>query len=547
MTAAADPEIAAPRLGSPADEVVAGADTGRIAELGAVAIAMAVGAFVRLVPVVASRFPLNDGGLFTSMIEDVRRTGVPIPTTTSYNGASIPFAYPPLAFDAAALGTLVPGVDATTLVWLVPAVISVLTVPALYLLAREILSTRFHAFVATLAFALVPRSFEWLVMGGGITRAPGLLLAMLAVWAALRAVRGRSVRAAIATGVLAGLAGLTHPQSVEFVAIAVVAIAVAECRSWRQVTLLAVSAAIGAALVLPWVVVVLSAHGPGPLLSAGSVGADPVHSLYFLFAFDLTDEAFSRPVAILGLIGLLFELSRRRWLLPAWLVLLVLIDPHNAATTTMVPMSMLAAVGVVDVLVERLAPGATRFDVRSVWPPPVVHRRGIEALLVALLVAAVAGALAMPVTPGWAVAVPADARAAMRWVADETPADASFIVVSGRPWFADATAEWFPVLADRTSVASVQGSEWLGRDAWTARLAAAGDLATCATLTVTCLDAWRREHGDATYVFVPKGGVAGLGGPTDCCIPLRETMGASSGYEIVYDGPGATIARIEAP
>ena len=42
--------------------------------------------------------------------------------------------------------------------------------------------------MATLAFALIPRSYEWLIMGGGITRAPGMLFALLALAAVIRLV-----------------------------------------------------------------------------------------------------------------------------------------------------------------------------------------------------------------------------------------------------------------------------------------------------------------------------------------------------------------------
>lgn len=58
--------------------------------------AMLFGAVVRFTPVILTDFPINDGGLFYVMAEDLRRAGYVLPDYTTYNAASIPFAYPPL-------------------------------------------------------------------------------------------------------------------------------------------------------------------------------------------------------------------------------------------------------------------------------------------------------------------------------------------------------------------------------------------------------------------------------------------------------------------
>lgn len=60
--------------------------------------AIGLGALVRLLPVVAREFPLNDGGLFCRMTEDLVASGFRMPLMTTYNGGGIPFGYPPLGF-----------------------------------------------------------------------------------------------------------------------------------------------------------------------------------------------------------------------------------------------------------------------------------------------------------------------------------------------------------------------------------------------------------------------------------------------------------------
>src|SRR3972149_806702 len=69
-----------------------------------VACAVSLGLVVRLQYVLAAAgLPINDGGMFFAMTEDIRRAGYALPEYTSYNGGAIPFAYSPLGFYLAAV------------------------------------------------------------------------------------------------------------------------------------------------------------------------------------------------------------------------------------------------------------------------------------------------------------------------------------------------------------------------------------------------------------------------------------------------------------
>ena len=163
-----------------------------------------------------ANFPLNDGGLFFTMTRDLQAAGFVLPATTTYNDLAIPFAYPPLGFYIAGLLSSAFGVALLPLFQFLPLLFSTLTIPVLYLIAREILGSRFQALVATWAFALLPRGFEWLVVGGGLTRSLGLLLGLLAILEGIRFFRTSRPRHGIAMGVLAGLTALSHPEAVLF-------------------------------------------------------------------------------------------------------------------------------------------------------------------------------------------------------------------------------------------------------------------------------------------------------------------------------------------
>ena len=61
-------------------------------------IAIIFGAWFRIMPAWMAGFPINDGGMFYTMILDLQANHYAAPLFTTYNQASIPFAYPPLGF-----------------------------------------------------------------------------------------------------------------------------------------------------------------------------------------------------------------------------------------------------------------------------------------------------------------------------------------------------------------------------------------------------------------------------------------------------------------
>ena len=73
-------------------ELVAGLVSEKVAPLAILAVAMALGGLIRITFVlIGDGFPLNDGGMFLVMIEDLK-PGFGLPEYTSYNGGDIPYA-----------------------------------------------------------------------------------------------------------------------------------------------------------------------------------------------------------------------------------------------------------------------------------------------------------------------------------------------------------------------------------------------------------------------------------------------------------------------
>ncbi len=511
----------------------------------AVSLPVIAGLLVRAIPVATNDFPLNDGGLFFAMTRDLQQAHFLIPATTTYNGLAIPFVYPPLGFYVAGGLTTVLGVDLLDVFRFLPFIAATFAIPAIYLLARELLATRFQALLATWAFALLPRAFAWLVAGGGLTRSFGVLFAILAIWEAIRLCKtGRTVHI-WGLAAFSALTVLSHPQAAEFMGVTVVLVLLAYGRSWMALRNLVTAGGLAVLLTAPWWVTVIAVHGLDPFLSGSQTGINLVNTVYYLLTFKFTDEPFLPLLAALGFLGVLSELAARRYLLPAWLVVLFVVDERFAATASMVPLAMLCAVALHEVVLARLPGLRGSFTQDPLWPPAVIRDRFGRVVLGGVLGVGVIAAVMAPTIDGTPLqAMPAQNRQAMAWIAANTPASARFLVVTGVGWYIDANGEWFPVLAERPSLATLQGYEWLGKDNWLKQGGRNDALASCVKETVDCIKDWARTSGATdAWLYLPRQITAAQPSTSDCCAGLRASLTASPAYEVVVDGPGGTVFR----
>lgn len=484
----------------------------------AVAAITALGLVMRAWPTLGSPLPLNDGGLFVTMADDLRSAGFLLPRFTTYNLDQLPFAYPPAGIYLLGIVSAVTGMSAISLEQLFPIAFSTATIPLAYLLARRLLGSPWLALAAAAAFALMPRSFEWLVVGGGVTRAPGLLLGMAAMLLSIRAADSGSPRWAGGAGLLLGLSAVTHPEAAVFATASIVLLVMSIHRSLRAAATVLTIGVIAAAVAAPWVLAVVAAHGPDPFLTARGSRAG-IGDLLLGLSFQFTGAEFLPVFGLLGGAGLVMELLRGRYLLPAWLALAFVATPAAGATFAMLPWAM---------LVGRMA---------SHVQLPLSSRA--RALAAAVLAAAVVSAYLAPlsgISPLHGTS--ADELAAMAWVREETAPSDRFLIVSGVAWQNDRASEWFPTLTERHSVGTVQGYEWTTADRWREREARHEAIRRCSTQTSRCLSELAL---DFDYLYLPKGPRLGFLSASDCCPVLRSTL-SEGGYAVVYDGPGATIA-----
>lgn len=407
------------------------------AAIGALIVgALLISVALRTAPLLAD-FPLGDGGLFWVMANDLRDNGFLPPSFTTYNGGDIPWMYPPLGLYLTAL--LGGGLE-----WLrlLPFLFTVATLPALWLLARA-LTTERAAIAAVVAYGLTAQAYFGLVAGGGVTRAPGLVLALLTMWAV---VRGHPVRA----GVLGGLVILTHPTAAAYGGLGSAVLWAARGASARMLIAPVIAVGIGAL----WFAPMVATHGIGSLTaSLGSRGTDLSDNAVVLLAAILNPP---NPAFTIGAIGVLVAFARRRWELVGLLVV-SLLGSSVVDRWAVIPFAILAGMAVDGAI------GA------------LPRRRAVALLAVAGFVAMTGTLRSNGLQP-----LTAEERAVMDWARVETAPDATFAVI-GYP--ADlGMVEWFPAISGRRNVTAWQGTEWVA-DGFRRREATAA--ATCRS--IACL------------------------------------------------------------
>lgn len=499
-------------------------------------LALFLGAFVRFSPTLLAEFPINDGGMFAVMVDDLRTSRYALPAFTSYNHLNIPYAYPPLGFYLGRLAGDLFGWEAVEVVRWVPAFFASLAIPAFYLLALRLLKNKYYAAVSTFFFALMPRAFSWLVMGGGLTRSPGQFFMLLTLATVIRLYEENRRLDIFLAGIFGGLAVLSHPEAAIHTFVSAVFLWLMLSRKRTSFLNSIFVGVIVLVVTAPWWAIVLSQHGMGPLLSGAQTGQKAL-AIFHLIFFVFTEEPYATVIAVLGLIGIAARLLRRDYLLPLWMALPFFVEGRSAAGPAALPLAMLAAVGLVDVVLAALQAGAGK-------EPPAEIASSERNIFIYLLIYLVFSAYQFGFGLANARLYPPD-REAMLWVRENTPAEARFLVLTGTSSVScDSVLEWFPALTGRQSIYTVQGTEWTRGRNFNDYVRSTYPVQECLSSgDAACLDeAIDRSQYD--YVYVSK--VLRVNN----CIPLDpprtfplfvEALHAAEDFQAIYETDDAVV------
>lgn len=490
------------------------------------------GLAVRAIPLAVTDFPVNDGALFVAMTRAIQDAGWALPVTVEWNGSELPFIYPPMAFYAAGLLEAFFGLDIYGIFRWLPLMWSALVVPAVFLLGRVLLRSEIGGVVAALAYALTPVSYVWLIQGGGVTRAPGMFLAAVTLWQLVILVREPTLRRSVLVGLLAGITTLVHPGAAVFTAISAVLIWLFEGQARSSARAAGVALGVAALVAGPWALLVISRHGLGAIIDVPSNGPAPALAILAALAGRVTGTPVIDPLAITGLALAILCVVRRRFLLPLWFAASLFISFQYA----MIPFAVLIGLAAADLWNLRAARPTSRLR--------LAPSLGLALLGLLLVIEGGLSATAVLNPRAPLHALSADRREAMAWVASELESDARVAVVSINGWSSDPDSEWFPRLAQRQSVATVQGSELLGRAAFEEQVRAHAALQECVIdASVACLRDWLTRW-PADVLYMPKGQLDGPTSPDDCCPEMRRLLATDDGFELIHESSGATVFRV---
>jgi hypothetical protein len=503
-----------------------------------IGLAILLGGALRLVFVTRADFPYNDGGLFYTLVNELVANGFRLPAFSAYNATHLPVVYPPLAFYLAGLINILFGVSVIELQRWLPLIFSVLTIPAFAWLSIVILKNSPAAALATLAFALLPNSADRLLMGGGLTRAPGFFFALIGLACIYRLFESDSDsshwRHLLLAILFSALTVLTHPVYTWFVAYSS-AVFFLYSRPKRRNLWSAFEVAAGVLLVsAPWWVYLLHTHGLGPVLVAFqsrnlSTIAGPLLSILQLSTFDLSREFFLEILGVLSLAGLVFSLYERKTFWLVWLLVIFIFERTSPVALAVVPLAMLSGLASARLLAAGQPALGNPYQRRFI-------QIGVTILVFYCLVSSFLSFSSQALTPA--------VRSAMGWTNRNSAPQSRFLILTANPWWDDPSTEWFPALADRTSLTTVQGYEWTSPSQFAERVSRYDAVRDCLhSIQADCLMQWSAGQQAAfDYIFVPILPPA-RGQPALENTPLVQALRQSPGYQLVSEQAGALIFK----
>jgi hypothetical protein len=500
------------------------------------ALALLFGGMVRFFPTILTGFPVLDGGMFYVAIGDILENGWRLPEVITYNQLNIPFAYPPFGFYLAAIIETITGLERITLLRFLPPIYSMLTILVMYYLASHIFKSRPQAALATVLYALLPRSFIWPIMGGGLTRAPGVIFAMLTLANLYQVFFNINLRKIWLVIVFGSLAILTHPEALlHTVGVGLWFWLAAPNKRDNLLRSVGIVAAISL-ITSPWWITMLARYQIDPYLAIMSTGGAGVGRLVWPL-INFSEEQFLPLITLTAFLGAIGKIYQKNFLLSIWLCVPFLLSPRSAPTYAAIPVALLASLAISEFIIPAiLAARDKTWPSENLWKDyqnPVSKVVVGLYLIYALLSAFWCGMLIMN-----SYVLDKPNQQAMQWVRENTPPQSRFLLITGDgSWAQDEVQEWFPVLAQRQSSTTLQGKEWFPNVNFNYEAEEINLLQTeCPYAPVGCIENWsssNKKEYDYVYILNTLRGLYHL--------PLVEYMSTDDSYPLIYTSPDEEI------
>lgn len=488
------------------------------------------GVTVRVFPILRADFPLVDGGMFYTMIRDLQAANFSLPLFTTYNQAKIPFAYPPLAFYAAGLLNTVSNISILNILKWQPVFVTILNIPLFYYLSKQLTGSQPRAALATLIFTLTPNSYWWNIVGGGLTRSLGTFFFTATVLCVHQMYQRRTKAWVVAAVIGAAGSVLSHPawalQSV-----------IASILLWwffgrdKQGIKYSVIVALGVlVLTSPWWFTVLQQHGINTLLNASQVTYSRLLFWTVFFALSFTGE-YAPVIAVFGLIGFFMRLAKKDYFPIIWVLISLFADPRGGLPASIFPFSIMAVTAFADGIAPRLSNANMETSSTDDWMNALKFTSG-RLFFGFFILLFVYNAYKVSNTLSYQT-LGTEEFNAINWARKNTDSNDRFLIFDeqGNPLLSPLT-EWFPALAERRSIATIQGTEWLtGEDRYNNQYTVITNIHQCLYQNVDCL--YKLQGGlPDEYEYILLSSDQQNGNKTQ--LPLFISLSENPGFTLVY-------------
>jgi len=418
-------------------------------------IGIALAVLTKALPLLFTKYPIGIGGLGYQVVGQIVEDRELMPKVIRYYNGGMPFAYPPLGFYITSTAAWLFGGNNLYLYLLLPVVYCISFVPIFGLLSYEVFG-KSAALTALFAFSVCPNSVGQLIYAFGVIRSPAYIIYILGLFFLYKYFKkGNPSMLGLAGGVSSALALLTHPVVGYCMALtSAYTIGYYVLRKKSGLIRVAIYFAISASvLLIPYALYVYNQGFVSNYINAFYSRAH-VNPLLGSIFFDETGEIFVTVWNAFAVLGIVFCIYEKRYLLLGWVVIGMYVPYSFTALPTM---ALVAGFGFSKTVVERN------------WNKYVVFlssRIGIKEVIITLVVLYSVGSNSAYLIPERILGDKGLLNEKMK-LTDSSVESARWIEnnldSSSRVLFIGSLNEWGPGLSERNSILTPFGSEWTGR------------------------------------------------------------------------------------
>jgi len=291
----------------------------------------------------------------------------------------------------------------------------------------------------------------------------------------------------------------------------------------------------GAVIILtsPWWITLLTRYGIEPIRSALGIGGGGITGSFLWPLVNFAEEQFLPIITITALWGAIFKLYQKEFLLPVWICIPFILSNRSAPSYAIIPLALLCTLAISEILIPAITSARDKTLITENIREGKIY--SITKILVGIMIIyAVSSAFWWSMLTMNNYVLSKENQNAMQWVRTSTPRETHFMLLTSESNSGlDEVQEWFPALAERVSITTIQGKEWLPGNQFNLAEESTKQLQSeCITAGVACIEDWgEKNQVEYDYVYV----VDTSNSPYS--LPIVNSLSTASDYLLVYTSP----------